>query len=134
MINPGSPIADSDYGEGLIHKMTTIRNTFSSGDPEGKDIVVAGRRRRRHGRLLHRGWRAQLQSPPDFEAPREAAASDTLDNTYTVTVQASDGGHSRRPLRMVERAVTVEVTNVEEPGSVMLSTLQPQVRDRSRRP
>ena len=30
MIKPGSPIADSDYGEGLIHKMTTIRNTFSS--------------------------------------------------------------------------------------------------------
>ena len=36
MINPGSPIADSDYGEGLIHKMTTIRNTFSSEALSGR--------------------------------------------------------------------------------------------------
>ena len=41
MIKPGSPIADSDYGEGLIHKMTTIRNTFSSEALSGRTVFAA---------------------------------------------------------------------------------------------
>ena len=41
MINPGSPIADSDYGEGLIHKMTNIRNTFSSEALSGRTVFAA---------------------------------------------------------------------------------------------
>ena len=41
MIKPGSPIADSDYGEGLIHKMTTIRNTFSSEALGARTIFAA---------------------------------------------------------------------------------------------
>ena len=45
------------------------------------------------------------------------------DNTYEVTVQASDGGEDTTAME----AVTIEVTNVEEPGTVTLSTLQPQV-------
>ena len=46
-----------------------------------------------------------------------------LDNIYVVTVQASDGGEGDDRYG----GVTVEVTNVEEAGTVMLSTLQPQV-------
>ena len=45
------------------------------------------------------------------------------DNTYTVTVQASDGGTDTTS----SEDVTVRVTNVEEAGMIMLSTLQPQV-------
>ena len=41
MIKPGSPIADSDYGEGLIHKMTNIRNTFSSEALGARTIFAA---------------------------------------------------------------------------------------------
>ena len=44
-------------------------------------------------------------------------------NTYEVTVQASDGGDNTT----ATEEVMIEVTNVEEPGTVMLSTLQPQV-------
>ena len=42
---------------------------------------------------------------------------------YTVTVQASDGGVDTT----ATEEVTIEVTNVDEPGTVTLSTLQPQV-------
>ena len=45
------------------------------------------------------------------------------DNTYVVTVQASDGGEDTTAMEVV----MIKVTNVEEPGTVTLSTLQPQV-------
>ena len=41
---------------------------------------------------------------------------------YAVTVEASDGGATT-----ATEDVTIEVTNVDEPGTVTLSTLQPQV-------
>ena len=45
------------------------------------------------------------------------------DNTYVVTVRASDGGQETTDMQMV----TIDVTNVDEPGTVTLSTLQPQL-------
>ena len=60
-----------------------------------------------------------FKSAPDFEAPADTGT----DNTYVVTVQASDGGEDTT----ATEELTIEVTNVEEPGTVMLSTLQPQV-------
>ena len=61
----------------------------------------------------------RFKSAPDFEAPADADP----DNTYVVTVEASDGGDETT----ATEAVMIKVTNVEEPGTVMLSTLQPQV-------
>ena len=43
------------------------------------------------------------------------------DNTYSVTVQATDESN-----KVGMHEVTVEVTNVEEPGTVTLSALRPQ--------
>ena len=67
---------------------------------------------------------------PDFEMPRGMAVSSTNTNTYEVTVQANAGGE------MGEVAVTVTVTNVDEPGVVTLwasateaLTMAPQVGD-----
>ena len=55
---------------------------------------------------------------PDYEAPGDSGA----DNLYEVTVVVTDTkGNSD------EQDVTVKVTNVEEPGTIMLSTLQPRV-------
>ena len=48
--------------------------------------------------------------PPDYEAPADA----DMDNTYMVTVNASDGTN------MDTRDVTVTVANVDEPGTVTL--------------
>ena len=64
----------------------------------------------------------RFKSSPDFEDPMGGGANGT-DNTYVVTVQASDGGEDTTSME----ALTIEVTNVEEPGTVILSTLQPQV-------
>ena len=59
----------------------------------------------------------RFKSPPDYED------NTNPDHMYEVTVQASDGGDTTT----ATKAVTIEVTNVEESGTVMLSTLQPQV-------
>ena len=55
-------------------------------------------------------WR--LMADPDDEPS---------DNMYMVTVQAMDSTG-----KTGEEMVTVEVTNVDEPGTVTLSALQPQ--------
>ena len=55
---------------------------------------------------------------PDYESPGDS----NRNNVYEVTVVVTDSkGNSD------ERDVTVKVTNVEEPGVVTLSTLQPRV-------
>ena len=54
---------------------------------------------------------------PDYEDPMDSDRN----NVYHVTVQASDGNNISR------HDVTITVTNVEEAGSVELSSVQPQV-------
>lgn len=56
---------------------------------------------------------------PDYEAPTD---SDT-ENTYTVTIVASDG---ETPPETDMETVTVMVVNLDEPGVIELSSLQPQ--------
>ena len=58
-----------------------------------------------------------FKDPPDYEM----AMDDGTDTMYSVTVQATD---ETNKVGMME--VTVEVTNVEEPGMVTLSALRPQ--------
>ena len=93
--------------------------TFTAVDPEGEPIVWS---------LADVGDMDDFEiddgvllfkSSPDFENSTDADTN----NTYVVTVQASDGG----TVTTAKKVVTIEVTNVEEPGTVMLSTLQPQV-------
>ena len=57
-------------------------------------------------------------SPPDFEAPADMG----MDNMYQVTVKATDAGGE---MDMMD--VTVTVTNVDEDGTVTLSSMQPVV-------
>ena len=54
-----------------------------------------------------------FREPPDYEDPQSAAGG----NVYRVTIRASGGTHD----------VTVTVTDVDEPGTVNISRLQPQV-------
>ena len=97
--------------------------TFTATDPEGESIVWsmggtdAGDFDIKDGVLT-------FKKSPNFEAATGggSAESDTS-NTYMVTVQASDGGQDTTAME----EVTIEVTNVEEAGTIMLSTLQPQV-------
>ena len=59
--------------------------------------------------------------PPDYENPSDSGA----DNDYLVTVNASDGPLTVGPLTAT-MSVTVSVNNVEEAGTLTLSSQQPQ--------
>lgn len=59
-----------------------------------------------------------VSPPPDFESPQDL----NRDNRYRVTVKAGRSGY-----RDGSRTVTVNVTNVDEPGTVTLSTTTPSV-------
>ena len=95
--------------------------TFTATDPEGESIVWsvaeidAGEFTIVNGVL-------RFKSAPDFENPQGGPGNNSV--TYEVTVQASDGGAAATTAM---EPVTIEVTNVEEPGTITLSTLQPQV-------
>ena len=120
------------WGGGLVHAQddpieypedgTDPVATFTATDPEEKDIdwtldgVDAGDFKIDGGVLT-------FASQPDFENPADA----NTDNEYTVIVEASAGASDVTAVKTVTHEVTVNVTNVEEAGSIMLSTLQPQV-------
>ena len=63
-------------------------------------------------------WELALKELPDFESPADVGR----DNTYNVTVTAEDSSDRTDVLNVV-----VMVTNVEEDGTVVLSTLAPKV-------
>ena len=93
--------------------------TFTAVDPEGESIVWSLASGNDMEDFSIENGVLRFNSAPDFEAPADADTN----NTYVVTVEASDGGDDTT----ASEAVTIEVTNVEEPGTVTLSTLQPQV-------
>ena len=69
-----------------------------------------------------------FNSSPNFENPGDLDDADTLnvnearDNTYQVTVSVTDDHGATKSVD-----VAIEVTNVDEPGAVTLSSNQPQV-------
>ena len=63
-------------------------------------------------------WELVLKELPDFESPADVGR----DNTYNVTVTAKDSSDRTAVLNVV-----VMVTNEEEDGTVVLSTLAPKV-------
>ncbi len=65
-----------------------------------------------------RTWELAFKSMPDFESPMDAGRN----NTYNVTVRATDSAGGTDVLN-----VAVVVTNVNEAGTVSLSTLAPKV-------
>ena len=89
--------------------------TFAATDPEGKTIVwsVAGLDNEEF--TIENGV-LRFKSSPDYED------TDNTDHMYVFTVQVSDGGGNP-----ATKEVSIEITNVEEAGTIMLSTLQPQV-------
>ena len=99
---------------------TDIVAVFTSADPEGADIVwsLSGVDA---GDFTIEGGVLRFKNPPDFEDPKGGAQGTST--TYTVMVGASDG-KTTPPVDSEE--VTVVVTNMNETGTVMLSTLQPQ--------
>ena len=91
--------------------------TYTAVDPEGKSIVWSLAETADHQDFSIVNGVLRFKSSPDFESP----GSSNTSNTYVVTVQASDGVEETT----AELEVTVNVTNVDEAGTLTLSTLQP---------
>ena len=104
--------APAEYAENGTSRVTT----FTAVDPEGEDIVWTLGGADAEDFTIGGGV-LEFMSTPDFEDEADANS----DNTYVITVNASDGTNT------ATEEVEIAVTNVEEPGVVMLSTLQPQV-------
>ena len=91
--------------------------TFTGRDPEGGSVNWT-----LHGTdsayfAISNSGVLSFDPTPDYEDAKDSDRN----NVYHVTVQASDGNNINR------LDVTVTVTNVEEAGTVSLSSVQPQV-------
>ena len=82
---------------------------YTASDPEGATVTL-GLSSGDADFTLARNGVLTFKASPDYEDQ----------NTYSVTVRAVAGSHT------VDKAVTVNIQNVEEPGAVTLSTVQPQ--------
>ena len=100
--------------------------TYSATDPDGSAIVSWTLDGADAGDFKIEDGVLSFKSGPDYETPKGGGqdATDT-ENIYEVTVQATDATK-----RVGTKDVTVEVTNVEEGGSMRLSAVQPQAGTR----
>ena len=110
------PDLEGEAPEEYAENGTAAVATFTADDPEGKSITWSLAGTDADDFSIENGV-LRFEESPDYED------DGNTDHMYVVTVQASDGGVGTT----AEKAVTIEVTNVDEPGTVMLSTLQPQV-------
>ena len=105
--------ATVEYAENADHEVAT----YTATDPDEGDAnltwSVSGDDA---AKFSIEGGVLSFKSPPNFEAKADA----DKDNTYSVNVVVSDGPNTAM------KAVTVDVTNVEEEGMVTLSALQPE--------
>ena len=107
------PTAVENYTEGGTGDVAT----YSADDPENNTIIWSVAGTDRDDFTIGAGGVLRFAGPPNFEAPTDSGSN----NDYRVTVVAYDG------LNTVRRDVTVTVENIEEPGTVSLSSHQPQV-------
>ena len=101
--------------------------TFRAIDPDGDSIFWSVSGTDADDFTIENGV-LKFKSPPDFEIQLDATTAAEpntpttgSDGTYEVRLRFSDGGNAATHL------LRVEVQDVEEPGMVMLSPLQPQV-------
>ena len=105
--------------------------TYTAVDPEGADITSWTLAGDDADDFIIDGGVLSFAKSPDYEAATDGDRNndgdftdtdeEASDNTYEVTVQATDESN-----KMGMHEVTVEVTNVEEAGSITLSALRPQ--------
>ena len=100
----------AENGTGALH-------TYTATDPDSGTTIIWSLTGADGSIFSITGGRLTFNDPPDYEAPGD----DGTNNVYNVNVVASDGELSDT------LPVTITVTNVEEPGTVTLSSLQPQV-------
>ena len=91
---------------------------FEAADPEGDDVIWTLLGTDRADLMIGRSSGiVEFMNPPDYEDPVDSGRN----NSYVVTVQASDG------MLTATQSLTVSVTNEDEPGMLSFSSPQPQV-------
>ena len=126
---PGGPLQAQDADGDIMYAENGHGSpvaTYTAVDPEMTAIASWSLGGTDAALFSIEGGVLTFEKSPDYEdakdvvgtSPSTAAASD---NTYEVMVQATDST-GKTGMEMV----TVEVTNVDEPGVVTLSALQPQ--------
>ena len=115
------PDLEGEAPEEYAENGTGAVATFTAEDPEGESIVWSLAEGGDMDEFTIVNGVLRFKSSPDFEDPQGGIGDSST--TYEVTVQASDGGVGTT----ATKGVTIEVTNVDERGTVTLSTLQPQV-------
>ena len=91
--------------------------TYTAVDPEGAAITSWTLGGADASEFMIDGGVLIFMKSPDYEM----ATDDDTDNTYSVMVQATDESN-----KVGTHEVTVEVTNVDEMGTITLSALRPQ--------
>ena len=113
----GGPLHAQEAAIQYPENGTAAVATYTAVDPEGADITSWTLGGADADDFMIDGGVLTFMKSPDYEMATDA---DT-DNTYSVTVQATDESN-----KVGMHEVTVEVTNVDEPGTVTLSALRPQ--------
>ena len=99
--------------------------TYTAVDPEGTAITSWTLAGTDAGALTIEGGVLRFAKTPNYETPADVVGTDGStavadDNMYEITVQAMDSTG-----KTAEEAVMVEVTNVDEDGTVTLSARRP---------
>ena len=103
-----------DYAEGGTSPVAA----YTAVDPEDESITWSLTGDDDQDFTLEDGV-LKFVNTPDFEDPQGSGG----DNTYSVTVTASDGSNASQDSM---QELTIKVVNLEEPGVVTLSTRQPR--------
>ena len=126
LLLPGGALRAQDAAIEYPEKGTGAVATYTAVDPEMTDIVRWSLSGTDAGKFEIDGGVLTFEKSPDFEKPGDVVGTGTStaaagDNVYEVTVQATD-----ETGKTGKKEVKVTVTNVEEPGKVTLSAVQPQ--------
>ena len=94
--------------------------TYTASDPEGASVRWSLGGADAEDFTIEDGV-LRFAKTPNYESAKGGGASSPFTNTYVVEVQATDETRRRK-----SETVTVNVTNVDEDGTVELSALRPQ--------
>ena len=112
-----APVITGATSTNFAENGTRAVASYRGRDPEGSTVYWTLLGTDSAYFAISNGGVLSFDPAPDFEDPMDSDNN----NVYHVTVQASDGNNINR------LDMTVNVTNVEEAGTVELSSVQPQV-------
>ena len=116
--------ADTDAGADAEEARAKTVSTYIASDPEeGTTLTWTLEGTDRDLFDITTDGALTFDDAPSYEAPADAGK----DNTYNVTVVATDVGTGKGEKMTAKRSVVIMVTDVEEDGTVTLSAQEPKI-------